>query len=487
MSPVSLARPRRPVGDRLVAVAAGANILVAGLLSLAYGFSHRLFGTADEMAHLDYAYLVWKGRLPVFEDGLTIDPPFGFHEPTQWTAQHPPLFYLAEAPFVGPLLEAHRYVAAGYAGRAVAAVFACAVVAAMMWAARAVAPSRRRLWLAAGTLTAVHPAVVFMGGVAQNDDLALAFTTLLVGISARMLRDGPTTRRLVVFAVVASGALLTRSSGIAVVGVCGAVLGITLLLRRPRQWPMILGLVAAGLAAVASSAWFYLRNLRMTGNLLGAQLDEGLFYLKHRVARPFDVVLLDPNTWWQWHLVWGYEQVDSTTLAWALVGVPLVVAAVLTLLRFRRARRPGEVAIVVMLAVLMAAIVAAQTAYVAHRGGAAWRYLMPLLPATTLAAAWVVTRWRRLTPLLLVGWVLAATLPLAAACAESLVTPEKYSTGPVYPRATVTALFAGGAALAVAVTATLLAPAAGGSGGRPGGCRRLESSATARPSPSAVE
>lgn len=449
----------------LVRVAVLANIAAAGLLSAAYAFSHRLFGTADEMAHLDYAYQVWHGRLPVFEKGLSIDPPFGFHEPTQWTSQHPPLYYLLQAPFVGPLLDGHHWVMAGYAGRAVSTACGCLLVVAVMWTCRVLVPRRPAVWLSSGTLAAAHPAVVYIGGVDYNDNLLIATSTFVLGLTALILRHGVSRGRLVCFTLFAAGAMLTRSSGVMVVAVCGVTLVVFHLLRRPVPWRDLGGLVTAGLVAIVASGWFYVRNQILTGNLLGAQLGDDLPYLKNRVARPFGDVITDPNTWWQWHLVWGYGVVDSTVVAWALVGVPVVVASVLVALRVRSA--PGwERAVAVLAVVLVVVVVVAQAQYVAQRGGASWRYLMPLMPLTTLAAAYVLACRRRLMPVLLTAWLLVAVLPLAVACARFLVTPEQYTTAPAYPGPTAIGLFLGGAALAVAVLSCVLV--AGPATERPG-------------------
>src|SRR3954471_21357874 len=53
-------------GRAALRVGALANVVAAAGLSAAFAFSQRLFGSADESVHLDYAYEVWKGRLPVF-------------------------------------------------------------------------------------------------------------------------------------------------------------------------------------------------------------------------------------------------------------------------------------------------------------------------------------------------------------------------------------------------------------------------------------
>ncbi len=185
------------------------------------------------------------------------------------------MFYLLTAPFVGPLVDDGRYVAAGYAARAVNALIATGVTAAIMWLGREVAPRRPALWLTAGLVAAVNPTVVFFGGVVYNDNLLVAFSTLLMAITVRMLRVGPTPWALTLFGLFTAGALWTRASAFIPVGLCGLALGLLWLLRRPPAWRALIGLGCASLAAVAWIAWFYLRNLRLTGNLVGARLSDG--------------------------------------------------------------------------------------------------------------------------------------------------------------------------------------------------------------------
>jgi hypothetical protein len=432
---------------------AGANVVAAGALAAAFASARSLFSSADESAHFDYAYQVWRGRLPVFEDGLLFHQTFGLHPPAQWTAQHPPMYYVLQAPFVGPLVDAGHVLAAGYAARAVNALLACALVAAVMWATSAIAPGRRRLWLAAGAVTAANPLVIAVGGSIYNDNLLAVWATLLVGLTARMIRRGCTARRLLLFALVAAAALLTRSAGVAVIAVCAGVLGLVLLSRRPRPWRAIAGLVAAVAGAIAASAWFYVRNLHLTGNLLGGHFD----YLPGRLRRPVLDVALDPSVWKQLLGIYGYDLVDRGAASVLLAGLPLAVTAVLVLRRL--ARRPAwvpDVAVVALLAGLAALVLAMQLQYVSTGGGASSRYLEPLVVVFSSAIAWSLTAWPRLSPYLLAAWLGLAYLPFVSYVRDSLATPPATSTAPVHPAAAVAGLAVGGLALAVAVAVQAL-------------------------------
>ena len=449
----------------LVRLAVVAVLAAAALLSSAFALSHRLFGVGgDEMVHFDYAYQIWHGRLPVFEQGLLVDPPWGTHPPVQWTSVHPPLFYLLLAPFVGPLVDDGRYVAAGYAARAISVLIVTGLVASVLWLGREVAPSRRALWLTAGAVAAVSPPVVIAGGSVYNDNLMLVFSTLLIAVTVRMLRNGGTLWTLVLFGLFAAGGLWVRLTGLIPLGLCGLVLGLAWLFRRAPAWRWLVGLGCASLAAVASVAWFYLRNLRITGNLAGTRPDADLSFLRNRVERPFNEVILDPAVWRGWHAAWGYNLIGARSVVspvWSaalLIGVPLVVAAVLTARRLLRTRRTHEIYTVVILAGLLIGIVLIQTDYTAHRGGASWRYMKPQLPAIALGVAWTITAARRLIPVLVPAWLLAALLLLSVDCVKALVEPNPQSTAPNFPAATSVALALGAAAVAVGMVAVVLVP-----------------------------
>jgi hypothetical protein len=441
------------VTHRLVRIAAAANVAAVLAFSAAYAWSLTLLNTADESGHFDYAFQVWHGRLPVFEDGLAVKPPFASIPPVQWTAQHPPLYYLWEAPFIGPFVDANRDAVAAYAGRAASALIACAVVVSVMWAARAIAPGRRTFWLAAGTAAAVIPPVVAVGGTIFNDNLLVCLTALAIGVTARILREGITTRRLVALAAVGSGLLLTRASGAVIFGICGATLGVVTLLRSPRHWRQVAGLVAAGLVPLLASGWFYARNERLTGNVLGGHFG----YLKHRVSRPFDVVAVDPEVWRQWHVIYGYDQANTAVMASLLVGLPLLVALVSAVRRLSRRPRPrGSVALGVVLVAIPLVTVVMQLQYISVSGGASWRYLMPMVPVICLAVAASVTLVPRLRPYLLCLWVAAAVIPLTAWVGDNLVHPDRHSTGSILPVPACIALGLGVAAVVVALVAQAL-------------------------------
>jgi hypothetical protein len=128
-------------------------------------------------------------------------------------------------------------------------------------------------------------------------------------------------------------------------------------------------------------------------------------------------------------------------------------------LRFlRERRRPwAEIPIAVVLVVIPTVTLVLQAQFVAHRGGASWRYMMPLAPAICLAVAVTVNLSPRLRPWLLCGWVALATIPFAASVGRVLTTHNPFGHGPQVPGAACAALGIGFATLAVALMTQLMA------------------------------
>lgn len=386
--------------------------LAAALQATVFATTSPLFSSADEMAHLDYAYQLWHGRLPVFDEGLRLEPGFGKRPPVQWVAQHPPLYYAVLAPLVGPLLDSGHVVAAGLVGRAVNALVAAALVVAVVWAARQVCPARRRVAVAAGVVVACNPWVVRVGGSIYNDGLAALWGTLLLGVTAQMIRRGISGPRLVLLGAAAAAALLTRASLAIVLLSCLAVLALDVLVRdRRRVLASWTGLASVGLVAGATSGWFYLRNLRLTGSPLGGDPQWSQQHLG-RVERPLSEVVVDPATWKNLLALYSYGGLDPRLVTLLLVAGPLVLAVAVAA-RHGRGTSARDVVVLAALVVPTATALAQQAAYVAGGGAANPRYLMPLLLPIGVTLGLGIAGWRTLSFVAVPLWTVVAVLDLA--------------------------------------------------------------------------
>ncbi|MFP3715048.1 hypothetical protein [Puerhibacterium sp. TATVAM-FAB25] len=450
----------------------------AAAFALVQAFAVAPFVSGDEQAHLDYAYQVWHGRLPVFEEGLALRPEHAWIPEVQWTAQHPPLYYLLLAPLVGPLADAGHPVVALYAGRLLGAVLAALLVVVARWAAAGLTGPRSPLPTVAAFVVACSAVVAQVSGTVFNDLLAALLVTVLLGLVARLVRAGVAWPLVAATATVAGACALTRTSAMITAAVCLLAAGVAGLLHRQVARTAALTL-ATVVAVVGTAGWFYARNVRLTGNITGGH-PEWAAENQGREVRTLPEVLADPETWDRLpNLFWWGPAVPRAWAVDVLVGLPLAVAllgAVVAVVGRRlRGRAPGAASrgrvpgggreralrvLLVLLPVAAAGVaLGVQLTYATTGGGLYPRYLLPVVLPVALGVAaglaWAPRRW----PVAVLAWAgvvlvdvvqwLRAGEPSAPGAA--LDRPLETATG--YPALT-------GAAWAAAVAAVVLTAAA---------------------------
>lgn len=437
-------------------------VLTALLLSAVAALVQAPYVTGDEAPHIDYAYQVWQGDLPVFEDGLEHRPDGAWLAPVQWTAQHPPLYYLLVAPVVGPLAEAGHPVAAVYAARAVNVLLSGVLVLVAHGAARRICRPGSTVPAVTAFVVALMAGKSLVGGSGYNDLLAAVFVTALFGAAAVAVRRGLDARLVLVIALLTSGAALTRLSAGVVAVVVAGVAGLAGIVRARQgrgRWAPVAGLVVGGPAIVlAAAGWFYARNLELTGNLTGSHFDWS-YENQGRSPKPLLQVLVEAVTWLRMpNLFWwsGQQPPRTTYVMTAMVVTALVlvwIPAVLALARahgYRDRVRDLDRRLLLLLLVLpVVVLVAMQVVFASNGGGVYPRYLLPvLLPICLAIAAGLATRPRLLIPV----WTVVALADLAGWVAKELTTPPAepwyYADAPV--PSVVAAVLAGAAAVATA-------------------------------------
>jgi MFS family permease len=382
-------------------------LLASAFLATAFATTSGLLSGWDEAAHMDYAYQLWRGRLPVFEDGLLVAPGFGHVPHVQWVSQHPPLFYLLEAPVVGPFIDRHMYVWAVFAGRAVNVLITVAVVAAVMWAAAKVVPRRPDVWLLAGSVAAINPWVIRVGGSIYNDNFGAVWSALVVGCTAWIARSGPTRWRLLIFGVCATAAFGSRIHLALVVAVCAVVLVLAWLFERPVRRRAIVGLASACAVAALAWSWFYLRNWKLSGSITGGHPEYWAGttrYVRKDVGLVQAVQKVDQ--WLSLLRFYGWDDVHKVggVLLWL---IPVSVVGAVAARSWRKFSRE-DLLVGTALVAVGGSIVALQMWYAAGAGAPIPRYLLPALVPISIGIAWFLGFAPRWWNLVVAGWIALA-------------------------------------------------------------------------------
>ena len=375
---------------RLGVAAAALGLLGA---SAAFATLAPVFESPDEPAHVDYAYQVWNGQLPVFQDGLLLRPN-GIGPPVQWTAQHPPLFYVLMAPVIGPLANSGHWFAAVMSARLVCVAIAAACILALAWAAAALSTTRPWSWaIAAGAVAAPVAPFVRVGGFVYSDNLAMLFSVLALGLVLRMLRRGLSPGLLTVLAAVCAAGALTRATFLVslITATAGVVLAGYLHTHGNRVRRLSIAAAAAivpAAAAVLASGWFYQRNIELTGSWTGGHPEWAQENLG-RSTRPLLDVATSGEFWRQQLQLLRHPIDDGSDYGPILLSAVFLVAAVGTLWRASRGGRPTtiQLGIAGVLLAQVAGTLMLTIAYQANGGGTVTRYLLPALLSIACALA----------------------------------------------------------------------------------------------------
>lgn len=333
----------------------------------------------DEPAHLGYVAALARGDLPTIESDTVPDPAaFGDLAPALegwdeehgdiWTANHPPLFHLALLPlwWAGDGEPQQVFIAL----RLVNTLGFAAWVFLVGLIARELVP-RRPAVPALAAVVAAAPTLALRGGFLMNDGVGSAAALLLLWTTVRMLRDRTAGTWLAVGSAAGVVAAGTRASGVLMVAACCVALLVAVRRREGARRALLAAGVVGGVPALATG-WFYLRNLRLYGDVTGqaALLDK------------FD---RSPVT--AIGQVWSIPSVDEAVFSMpitllVLVGlVPVLVAG-----RLRRAGLRADAAWLLLIA--HGLVTATQiVAFLRAGGGYHDRYLMTTMPLLATAAA----------------------------------------------------------------------------------------------------
>ena len=347
----------------------------------------------DEPAHTGYVASLAEGRLPTIETDIVDDPARfpgtaeefrGWDEEHGdiWTANHPPLFHLAMVP-VWWALSDHQSGMVITMRLANTLGFATWLLLVGLLA-RELVP-RRPAVAALAVVVAAAPTLVLRSAFFQNDGWASASAVLLLLMTVRMVRDRVTGARLAWAVTAGTVAAGTRAQGVLVVALCTLTLLVVLAHRSRGSGAGVRRAIAVaalvGGVPAAAFGWFFLRNLRLYGDVTGqdALLEK---FGREPVAR--------------WDRIDNIPGLSEPTVATPLLIVAALVLVPIALVRSVRRHGVRPDAVWIMLGVHALLTLHSVVTFLSAGGGFHDRYLMQVMPllATAVAVGMLeVGRW----------------------------------------------------------------------------------------------
>lgn len=421
------------------------TLLCLGLLAL---LAMPPFLPADESSHAGYALEVADGNLPRLED--TVEPEIpGQRALRYYLANHPPLYYGLVGPVLEQSVESDHSIGGVRLVRGFSLLLAAGTVVVTAALAGVVVQRRRAeaMVLAAG-LAATVPTFVTTSASLHNDLLAVFSAALAYHGAALALVHGPRRGNVALICLGSAVTLATRLNGAPIVALAAAALGLATLLhdrdgRARRVLRAALLSAAPVAAAVATSGWFYLRNVRLYGDISGVTHNRDLGgrhdtytplgYLTDRITLPDLLTRVEAGGPWRNIQFFGWYDRKALAVVVAVVlgGATLAgLRAVQDVLAWRRGaddhgatgaqaaeadgngngdgegtgddgtgsarvERFGRWAAIAMLVALPLLLCLQLSVYVSQTGTPNPRYIFPGLPAVAVAAAVFCLAYRR--------------------------------------------------------------------------------------------
>ncbi|MBN1260496.1 MAG: glycosyltransferase family 39 protein [Anaerolineae bacterium] len=431
------------------------RFLLAGLvvLYLALGISMSIViplgESPDEPAHFFYIqYVAQNGQLPVMqprlEDNVTGE---GFQAPAYYSLAalmvrpfvngkvslfaNPAFQFGLEAPIFFPLAE-HRFPWQGdYLAWHLVRFFSLALGLVSLWAAyRAGLLVFGSRWsaLATAAFLTLNPQFIYLHSMVTNDVLAVTAGSLMTLVALHVLR-APSVRYYIFGACVIGLAALAKPSALTLLPGIGLalILGWRALPSARVRW-FALGCVGA--ISLLGSGWWYVRNLRLYGDLFGLSVAKQALAPNYYATRLTLIELLGlaPQMLLQtFKTSWGY-------FGWIAFPLPDVVywiiaalhvpALVGLLLGFRKAN--GRLRAPIVLGAAWLGLLAGFFYYNLETNSSGWqgRFLLPGQSLVAIGFVAGLRYWFKHKEVLLAGCTLSAGAFLVVYALFAVVLPS---------------------------------------------------------------
>jgi len=267
---------------------------------------------------------------------------------TQYAANHPPLYYLAMAPFAraGASLspESMQYLL-----RALAIPFGVMIVLLAFFTTRQLFPNDRFLLMTVPAFVVFQPQISYESAMVNNDIAGIALVSLVIYLLARGIRRGFDVVTCAWVGAALGLAMLAKSNSLIIIPAIAAAIVLTAGVRHVRTW-VPQGVVAAVVAGILVLPW-YVFFYRTYGNF---DAFEQIRTLQSPWNKPggsfFGMLFQRAFVWMRWKETWGefgWRRIHlDRSLLWA-IAIPVIagiagLALFAALAIWRRKRAPSE-------------------------------------------------------------------------------------------------------------------------------------------------
>lgn len=415
-------------------------LVVFFMISSMSALSNPFLRTADEALHLDYAWQVSQGGLPVFTEGAKYDTGLGYVPPVQWVWQHPPLFYALIAPVVGVASAStnpENVVMYARLANAVLGTVALASVVMFLYNSLPRISRRQSAILFGGMLVSTSSIFIAVSGSVYNDTVPFALSALSLGYTAFMIQQNKMSwKNFAVLTILLNLGMLSRSVFALTVAAVLATIVFSAYTQKNSsdRKTLLVYSVLAGLGAVLVSGWFYVRNYILSGNLLGrSPVGE---YVPEIAKGRIKTSFFDQLTSYEfWQVVGSVINggLRIITLSFLFVVLLWVVNKVVDGTRKHELKVDTQIA--VMLSIFGVLQIASAAYYMSGGGGQHVRYLIPLLIPISYFFARYVASIRANSLYLVAGigsfYILSGYLFVRSLAEQHLRAGESFLTTPM--------------------------------------------------------
>lgn len=279
--------------------------------------------------------------------------------------------------------------------RLVTILFGVITVAIVYALVLTILPGASKMALAAAAVVAFNPSFLFASALVSNDVPLAAFCSLVLLICARLLRGSlePNLKVYGLLGITLALALLVKTTALELIPIAVAVGLWKAIVRNPgikiRFRLFVNALIGITLPVLLLTGWWFVRNQLLYGDPMAYRL----IYASAIFPRDSPLTwaeLFEINLPWLWQTFWGGPTPgDLSSSILVLLGVLTLLAAIGSVIFFTRSRDISTRAGMILLAIWLGLIFAAQIQFIRTSGGTdQGRYLFPAI--ASFAILWVL-------------------------------------------------------------------------------------------------